>query len=263
MTGALESHLRSRRGDGRALLVPYVTGGLAGWTEAICAAAAHGADAIEVGIPFSDPVMDGPVIQAASERALADGATPVSILDELRGIDAGVPVAVMCYYNTVHSMGHERFAARLAASGVSAAIVPDLSLEEVTPWAAAADAAGVETVMLVAPTSPDDRLARIAARSRGFLYTVGLLGVTGERDELASTAVALASRAKRSTDLPVLIGVGVSNAAQAAEAVRVADGVVQGASVVRRLMEHGPDAVGEYVAEVRAAIDAVGDRARG
>jgi tryptophan synthase alpha chain len=160
-------------------------------------------------------------------------------------------------------MGHERFAARLAASGVSAAIVPDLSLEEVTPWAAAADAAGVETVMLVAPTSPDDRLARIAARSRGFLYTVGLLGVTGERDELASTAVALASRAKRSTDLPVLIGVGVSNAAQAAEAVRVADGVVQGASVVRRLMEHGPDAVGEYVAEVRAAIDAVGDRARG
>ena len=263
MSGVLESHLRARRDAGRALLVPYVTGGLAGWADAIRAAAAHGADAIEVGIPFSDPVMDGPVIQAASERALEAGATPVSILDELRGIDAGVPVAVMCYYNTVHSMGHERFAARLASSGVSAAIVPDLSLEEVAPWAIAADGAGVETVMLVAPTSPDERLARIAARSRGFLYTVGLLGVTGERDELASTAVALASRAKRATDLPVLVGVGVSNAAQAAEAVGVADGVVQGASVVRRLMEHGPDAVGEYVAEVRAAIDAAGHPARG
>ena len=261
--GALESHLRARRASGRALLVPYVTGGLDGWIEAIRSAVASGADAVEVGIPFSDPIMDGPVIQAASERSLRSGATPASILDELRGVDVGVPLAVMCYFNTVHSMGYERFAARLASAGVSAAIVPDLSLEEVGPWADAADAEGIETVMLVAPTSPDDRLARIAARSRGFLYTVGLLGVTGERDELASTAVALASRAKLATDLPVLVGVGVSNAAQAAEAVRVADGVVQGASVVRRLMEGGPDAVGDYVAEVRAAIDAVGAGARG
>jgi tryptophan synthase alpha chain len=136
-------------------------------------------------------------------------------------------------------------------------------LNALVQMAVDAEEVGVETVMLVAPTSPDDRLARIAARSRGFLYTVGLLGVTGERDELASTAVALASRPKRATDLPVLVGVGVSNAAQAAEAVGVADGVVQGASVVRRLMEQGPDAVGEYVAEVRSAIDAVGRRAQG
>jgi len=261
--GTLESHLRARRDEGRALLVPYVTGGVDGWIDAIRAAAAHGADAIEVGIPFSDPVMDGPVIQAASERSLLAGATPSSILDELRDVDVGIPLAVMCYYNTVHSMGHERFADRLAASGVSAAIVPDLSLEEVGPWAFAADAAGVETVLLVAPTSPDERLVHIAARSRGFLYTVGLLGVTGERDTLASSAVALAARAKRATDLPVLVGVGVSNATQAAEAVRVADGVVQGASVVRRLMESGPDAVGEYVAEVRMAIDSVEQRSRG
>jgi tryptophan synthase alpha chain len=144
----------------------------------------------------------------------------------------------------------------LARAGVAAAIVPDLPLEEVDPWAAAADAAGVETVMLAAPTAPDERLPRIIARCRGFVYAVGLLGVTGERDELASTAVALASRLKAITDIPVLIGVGVSNAEQAREATNVADGVIQGASVVRRLMDGGPDQVGEYVAEVRRALDA-------
>lgn len=258
MTGRLEAHLRARRADGHKLLVPYVTGGLDGWEDAIRAAAANGADAIEVGIPFSDPVMDGPVIQAASQRALDAGATPVSVLDGIRRLDVGVPLAVMTYYNLCFHAGHERWAASLADAGVSGCILPDLPLEEVGPWAEAADTAGVETVLLAAPTAPDERLPRICARSRGFVYAVGLLGVTGERDRLAASAVAMAARLKPVTDLPVLVGVGVSNAAQAAEAVRVADGVIQGASVVRRLMEDGPDAVGAYVAEVRAAIDAPG-----
>ena len=161
----------------------------------------------------------------------------------------------MLYYNTVHHAGHERFAAQLRSAGVVAAIVPDLPLEEAGPWCEAADAAGIETVMLAAPTAPDERLPRVAARSRGFLYSVGLLGVTGERTELATTAAALAVRLKAVTDVPVLIGVGVSNAAQAKEAVQVADGVVMGASVVRRLIEGGAEAVGEYIAEVRRAID--------
>jgi tryptophan synthase alpha chain len=138
---------------------------------------------------------------------------------------------------------------------VAAAIVPDLPLEESGPWCEAADAAGVETVMLAAPTAPDERLPRICARTRGFVYAVGLLGVTGERARLAESAVTMARRLKAVTDLPVIVGVGVSDAAQAAVAVRTADGVIQGASVVRRLMEGGPDAVGRYVAEVRAAID--------
>ncbi|NDI01214.1 MAG: hypothetical protein EBY57_05315 [Actinobacteria bacterium] len=120
-----------------------------------------------------------------------------------------------------------------------------------------ADDAGVATIMLAAPTAPDDRLPRIVERARGFVYSVGLLGVTGERDTLAETATALAERLKAVTDTPVLVGVGVSNAEQAATAVQVADGVIQGASMVRRLMESGPDEVGRYVAEVRAAIDAV------
>ncbi len=160
----------------------------------------------------------------------------------------------MCYYNTIHHAGHERFAYQLVSAGISAAIVPDLPLEESGLWCAAADAAGIETVMLAAPTAPDERLPRIAARSRGFLYSVGLLGVTGERLSLAASATALAKRLKAVTDVPVLVGVGVSNAAQAREACMVADGVIQGASVVRRLMDGGPEAVGEYVAEVRAAI---------
>ena len=252
---SLEKVLRQRRDAGRKLLLPYVTGGLTGWQDAIRAAAANGADAVEIGIPFSDPVIDGPVIQQASERALHRGATPVNVLDGIRRLDAGIPVAVMTYYNPVFRAGDERFARSLAAAGVSAAIVPDLPLEEAGPWCEAADAAGVETVLLAAPTAPDERLPRICARSRGFVYAVGLLGVTGERAQLAESAVTMARRLKAVTDLPVLVGVGVSDAAQAAVAVRTADGVIQGASVVRRLMEGGPDAVGSYVAEVRAAID--------
>jgi tryptophan synthase alpha chain len=251
----MEAAFRAARDSGRKLLVPYITGGLKGWQDALRAAAAAGADGIEIGIPFSDPVMDGPVIQRASQQALEQGATPVSILEEARDLDVQIPLAVMTYYNTVHHAGHERFAQQLAAVGIAAAIVPDLPLDESGPWCAAADEFGIETVMLAAPTAPDARLPRIVARSRGFVYSVGLLGVTGERERLAATATALAARLKAITDVPVLVGVGVSNAAQAKQAVQVADGVVQGASVMRRLLDDGPDAVGEYVAEVRAAID--------
>jgi tryptophan synthase alpha chain len=251
----MEAHFRAARASGRKLLVPYITGGYPGWQDAIRAAAAAGADGIEIGVPFSDPVMDGPVIQQASQAALDAGATPPAILADAAKLDVGVPLAVMTYYNLVHHDGHERFAGRLAAAGIDACILPDLPLEEAGPWCAAADVAGVETVMLAAPTAPDARLPLIAARARGFVYAVGLLGVTGERTSLAATATVLAARLKAITDRPVLVGVGVSDAAQAREACAVADGVVQGASVVRRLVEHGPDAVGEYVAEVRAAID--------
>jgi tryptophan synthase alpha chain len=255
--GPLEAHLRERRAEGRKLLVPYVTGGLGDdWPEVVRAVADAGADAIEIGIPFSDPVMDGPVIQEASERALVEGATPVSVLEGLRDVDAGVPLAVMTYYNVAFRMGHERFAASLADAGVAAAILPDLPLEESGAWACAADAAGVETVMLAAPTAPDDRLPRIVARARGFVYAVGLLGVTGERAALATSAIAIAGRVKAVTDKPVLVGVGVSNASQAVEVSTVADGVVIGSALMRRVLEGvGPVGAGRFVAEIRAALD--------
>jgi len=255
VSGRLERELRDKRDAGRKLLVPYITGGFPGWEDAMRAAAANGADAIEIGIPFSDPVMDGPVIQQASQAALDRGATPLSILGAVPALDVDVPLLVMTYYNIVHHDGHRRFAHRLVEAGVSGCILPDLPLEESEPWCRAADHEGVETVMLAAPTAPDERLPRIAARARGFVYSVGLLGVTGERKQLAESATALAARVKAITDVPVLVGVGVSDAEQAYQATRVADGVIQGASVVRRLMEEGPDAVGTYVAEVRASID--------
>ncbi|MGA1441697.1 MAG: tryptophan synthase subunit alpha [Ilumatobacteraceae bacterium] len=251
----LEVHLRTRRDGGRKILVPYITGGVEHWQDAVRAAVANGADAVEIGIPFSDPVMDGPVIQRASREALLRGATLHLILDGVRSLDVGVPLVVMCYYNTVFRAGHERFARMLTSAGVSGAIVPDLPLEESAEWCVAADAADVATVMLAAPTAPDDRLPRIAARSRGFVYAVGLLGVTGERETLAASATAIAGRVKGVTDVPVLVGVGISDARQAGQACAVADGVIQGASVMRRLLDEGVESVGNYVAQVREAID--------
>ena len=256
--GTLETALRAGRDAGRKLLVPYVTGGLGDdWADIVRAVADAGADAIEIGVPFSDPVMDGPIIQEASELALRSGATPVTIFDELRTIDAGVPIAVMTYYNLAFHMGHERFAQSLAAAGVSAAILPDLPLEEVGPWATAADAAGVETVLLAAPTAPDERLPRVVARARGFVYAVGLLGVTGERDALASSSLVIAKRLKAITDKPVLVGVGISNAKQAVEICAEADGVVIGSALMRRVLEGvGATGAGAFIAEIRAALDA-------
>jgi tryptophan synthase alpha chain len=254
----LESTLRERRDAGRKLLVPYVTGGLGrGWLEVVRAVAGAGADAIEVGIPFSDPVMDGRTIQEASQRALDIGATPAGIIDELSGLDAGVPIAVMTYYNPVHHMGHERFAQRLAHSGVDAAIVPDLPLDELDGWADAADAAGVETVLLAAPTTSDERLRAICARSRGFVYGVALLGITGERSELAAEATEMGRRLKAVTDVPVLLGLGISNAEHAREAAASCDGVIVGSALVRRLLDGGgPEEAARFVADLRAGLDA-------
>jgi tryptophan synthase alpha chain len=260
VTGAdrrsLRSALEGRTDAGGKCLVPYLTGGLGDWLATAGAVAQAGADGIEIGIPFSDPVMDGPVIQEASERALAAGATPPSLLDALARSDVGVPLAVMTYVNLVYRFGHERFARTLAASAVSAAILPDLPLEEADDWCAAADRAGVETVMLAAPTASDERLTRVAARARGFVYAVGLVGITGERTSLATSAKVIAARTKAVTELPVLVGVGVSTPAQAVEVCEVADGVVIGSVVVRRALETGsPDAVGELVASFRDALD--------
>jgi len=253
----LESSLRARREEGRKLLVPYVTGGLGReWQEVVRAVVAAGADAVEVGIPFSDPIMDGRTIQEASQRALDLGATPVSVIDAMAGIDVEVPLVVMTYYNLVAHMGHERCADLLRAAGVDGAIVPDLPYDELDGWGDAADAAGVETVLLAAPTTPDDRLTEICTRSHGFVYGVSLMGVTGEREALAAHAEQMGRRCKAVTDKPVLIGVGISTPAQAAQAATSADGVIVGSALVRRLLEGGgPDEAAAFVATLRAALD--------
>lgn len=255
---SLEAHLRARRDAGRKLLVPYLTGGLGDWTEHLRAIADAGADAIEVGIPFSDPAMDGPIIQQASERALREGTTPGEIFAALRGVDAGVPLLAMTYYNLVFHMGEERFAGEMVEAGLSGMILPDVPMEEQGPWRAAADAAGIETILLAGPVTPDDRLARVCQQSRGYVYGVNLMGITGERAAIGEQSTVLAKRMKALTDLPVLMGFGVSGPEQAVEVSAHADGAIVGTAIVRRIMEgESPEQVHAFVASLRAALDAV------
>jgi len=256
--GILESHLRNNRAEGRKLLIPYITAGypVGDWTQLIEGLAVAGADAIEIGIPFSDPVIDGPTIQESSTLALQAGATPASILAGLEEVDAAVPLIAMTYYNICFKMGHERFASSLANAGICAAILPDLPVGELDPWAEAAKDGPVETVLLAPPTVPDSRLKIIADRSQGFIYGVGLVGTTGERAALSTNAVDIASRLKALTDKPVMVGIGVSSPAQAAEICKTADGVVIGSAVIRQMLGNGSidDAV-RFVASVRSALD--------
>jgi tryptophan synthase alpha chain len=253
----LEQHLRARRDSGRKLLVPYVTGGLGqNWCNVLRAMADAGADAIEIGIPFSDPVMDGPTIQEASQRALDLGATPLGILAEVADLDVGVPLVAMTYYNIVFRTGHRRFARTLAEVGVSGAIVPDVPLEELDDWARAADESEVATVLLASPVTPDDRLVRICERSRGFVYGVSLMGITGERASVAESAAVMAKRLKTTTDKPVLIGFGVSSPQHAVDAAREADGVIVASALMRRMLDGAtPEQIGSLVGEIRAALD--------
>lgn len=254
--GGLEQHLRARRAAGRKFLMPYLTAGYgADWPRLVEAVAAAGADAIEIGIPFSDPVMDGPTIQVSSAAALDAGATPASILDEIEKLDVGIPLIAMTYYNIPFRMGLKRYAENLVRAGIGASILPDLPLEESGPWCAEADAAGIETVMLAAPTASDERLGRICARARGFVYAVGLLGITGEREQLAASALEIAGRLKRITEVPVAVGVGVSTPEQAAQTCEVADGVVVGSAIIQRLTDGGFDACVDLVGEFRERID--------
>jgi tryptophan synthase alpha chain len=253
----VESHLRAVRDSGRKILVTYVTGGLGGdWVQALQAMVAAGADAVEIGIPYSDPVMDGPTIQEASSRALAQGATPPAILDGAAAAAVAVPLVAMTYYNVVFRAGHARFASMLAGAGVRGAIIPDLPLEESAGWEADAQEAGVAPVLLAAPVTPDDRLARICERSRGFVYGVNLMGVTGERASVAGSATVLAKRLKAATDRPVVMGFGISSPQQAVAAAAESDGVVVASALMRLLLDGaGPEAVGDAVSAIRVALD--------
>jgi len=254
----LEETLRAKRDAGRKLLVTYMTGGIApNWVDYVEAMVAAGADAVEIGLPFSDPVMDGPTVQEASLRALAAGATPASILDAIGRSELTVPLVAMTYYNLVFRAGHERFAGMLAAAGVRGAIIPELPLEESAGWEAASEAAGVAPVLLAAPVTPDARLAEICRRARGFVYGVNLMGVTGERATVAGSAAVLARRLKAETDLPVVMGFGISTPEQAVSVAAEADGVVVASALLRGLLAGaGPEQIGEQVAGLRAGLDA-------
>jgi tryptophan synthase alpha chain len=254
---AVETALRAARDRGRKLLVPYVTGGLRDdWVSVLEAMVGAGADAVEVGLPFSDPMVDGPTIQEASMRALQRGTTPPSVLHDLRALEPHVPLVIMTYANLVLRAGAKRFASELVAAGVRGAIVPDLPLEESSEWEAEAATEGVETVLLAAPVTPDERLARICERSHGFVYGVNLMGVTGERSMLSASSTVLAKRLKAVTDKPVLMGFGISTPDQAVAAAEHADGVVVASALMRAALDGAtPDELGAQVASIRAALD--------
>ena len=243
--------------DGHAALMPYLMGGFPDLDASLAIGEAYadgGADLVELGVPFSDPLADGPVIHAAGTRALASGATVPAVIELARALAERLPVVLMCYTNLVMARGVERFADELAHANVSGLIIPDLPLEESSAALEACDAAGLALVPLVAPTTPEERLARICAQARGFIYAVSVTGTTGERTELDSGA--LLARVQAHATVPVALGFGIATPEQAAAAAAAgADGVIVGSRLVRAAAE-GED-VRALVAEFAAALRSI------
>jgi len=248
------------RNGRRAALMPYLMGGFPDVDTSRRIGEAYvdgGADLIEVGVPFSDPLADGPSIHAAATAALRAGATVPGVLEVGRALAERVPVALMCYANPILARGTEAFATMLADAGIDGLIVPDLPSEEANDVLAACDAAGVALIPLAAPTTPDERLRRIGRQARGFLYTVSLTGITGERKDLAAQLPETLARAKRATDLPVAVGFGIATPEQARQAADMgADGVIVGSRLVREAAEANdpPTAVGTLVKGLANAL---------
>jgi tryptophan synthase alpha chain len=250
------------RSENRAALVAYLPAGFPSYDGAVAALRAivdAGVDVIEVGLPYSDPVLDGPTIQQAADVALRGG---IRVGDVLRTVEAvaatGVATVVMTYWNPVSRYGVERFARDVASAGGSGLITPDLTPDEGADWIAAADATGLDRIFLVAPSTTDTRLRATVEQCRGFVYATSVMGVTGARAHTSAAAPALVARVRRETDLPVGVGLGVSDGAQAAEVASYADGVVVGSAYVRRLLD-APD----LVTGVAACRELTADLARG
>lgn len=260
---ALSDALAKARADGRAALIGYLPVGYPTVDlsiEAMCAMVDGGADVIEVGVPYSDPVMDGPTIQEAAEQAVRAG---VGLTDAFRAVaavaDAGAAAVVMSYWNPIERYDVDRFAQDLAGAAGSGAITPDLIPEEAAPWLAASDAHHLDRVFLVAPSSSDARVASTAAASRGFVYASSTMGVTGTRQTVSGAANALVARVRAlAPDIPVCVGLGVSDRDQAAEVAAFADGVIVGSAFVRRLLDapdrSGVQAVRQLAAELAAGV---------
>jgi tryptophan synthase alpha chain len=260
---SVASAFTTARAKGQAALVGYLPAGFPDVATGIAAMrmmATNGCDVIEVGLPYTDPVMDGPTIQVAAQRALEGGTHTVDVLHTVEAVAAtGVPTLVMTYWNPVEHYGVERFAADLAAAGGSGLITPDLVPEEASDWVTAADRQQLDKVFLVAPSSTDARVASTAAACRGFVYAAAVMGVTGARSRTSALAEPLVARTRAVTDLPVGVGLGVSDGDQAAEVARFADGVIVGSAFVRRLLDAGTD----RAAGLRGVAELADDLGRG
>ncbi|MFI8928432.1 tryptophan synthase subunit alpha [Streptomyces sp. NPDC053474] len=259
----LSDTLAAARAEGRAALIAYLPAGFPtvdGGIEAIKAVFDGGADVVEVGLPHSDPVLDGPVIQTADDIALRGGVKIADVLRTVREAHAatGKPVLVMTYWNPIDRYGVERFTAELAEAGGAGCILPDLPVQESALWREHAAKHDLATVFVVAPSSKDERLATITAAGSGFVYAASLMGVTGTRASVGAQAADLVRRTRASTDLPVCVGLGVSNAEQAAEVAGFADGVIVGSAFVQRMLDAEDETAG-----LAAVRDLAGELARG
>jgi tryptophan synthase alpha chain len=253
---SLEVTLRELRASGRKALVPYFMAGVTpDWTQHVAAAVLGGADAIEIGIPFSDPMMDGIVIQRAAERSLEAGTTLDSICAQLSGSDLGAPLIAMTYYNLFHHYGLRRAAGLLAQGGVVGAIVPDLTLEESDEWREVCDETDIATIFLVAPSTTEDRFARLAQATQGFCYASARMAVTGRaQGEGDATRVVEAVRA--TSDVPTYVGIGITSPEQAREATEHSDGVIVGSALVETILKGASPADTEaFIRTFRSVID--------
>lgn len=266
-TRLLTDTLAAAKAEGRAALIAYLPAGfptVEGGIEAVKAVLESGADVVEVGLPHSDPVLDGPVIQTADDIALRGGVRIADVLRTVREayVATGKPVLVMTYWNPVDRYGVERFTAELAEAGGAGCILPDLPVQESALWREHADKHGLATVFVVAPSSKDERLAEITAAGSGFVYAASLMGVTGTRESVGTQAQELVERTRATgTGLAVCVGLGVSNAVQAAEVARFADGVIVGSAFVKRMLD-APDPAAGFEA-VRALAGELAKGVRG
>ncbi len=258
----ISSTFQRLRDRGEAALVPYLTAGypsLEATRLLVPLLATQGADLIELGIPFSDPVADGTTIQRASQSALQSGTSLQDCLDVVREARArsDVPLLFMSYYNPIHSHGLERFAGECAQAGIDGLIVPDLPPEEAGDLLAACGRVDIDLIFLVAPTSTDERLKLIAGAARGFIYCVSLTGVTGARAQVGEDLEGLVARLRVYTDLPIVVGFGISTPEHVARVSRVADGAVVGSALINRIEALEPqdmaDGVAAYISELKAA----------
>jgi tryptophan synthase alpha chain len=250
----LTSAFEAAKAEGRAALVGYLPAG-PGTVDALTAMVGAGVDVVELGFPYSDPVIDGPLIQDAVNASLAAGTGPADVLRAVERVAAtGVPVVVMTYWNPIEQYGVDRWAADLAAAGGAGMITPDLTPEEAGPWLAAADKQALDPVFLVAPSSTDARVARIAGLSRGFVYATSVMGVTGVRSVTSALAPALVARVRAVSDLPVGVGLGVSDGDQAAEVAGYADGVIVGSAFVRAVRDGGTAAAAALAEDLAAGV---------
>lgn len=251
--------LQAAFSEGRATLVPYLTAGYPTLESAYEVGEAYieaGADVIEVGVPFSDPLADGPTIQNVATRALENGTNVEYCLELASRLSDQVPTVLLIYYNNIFACGAERFLREAAEAGVSGLVIPDLPIDEAREFRDVAAERGVVICPLAAPTTDDDRLDRIAEAASGFVYCVSVAGVTGAREELSPRAIELLRRVRARVSVPVALGYGISSAELAVQASMEADGIIIGSKLMQLVTEEGPEGAGMWLKEVRSALDA-------